>query len=154
MEFFFKSRQQILDFAAELESTAKVQLSKQKDRELVQRDITEAISRVYDGTISIVFYGSRVSGLATKHATDLDFLINTDHENNAIRIACREQENWFMNKILKHIKFNEKDKWTNVKGVFSCRTPVLKLLHVPTMTQCDVTALGVLGVNNTQLMGL
>ncbi|KAJ8680157.1 hypothetical protein QAD02_015944 [Eretmocerus hayati] len=125
------------------------QVDSEKDKELrVLKSIENTIHCKYPNAKAYIF-GSRISHLGTV-GSDLDVFL--DCENKDYLVGCsREKSQEYLLSISSY--FENEPSWTVFELLSDTRIPIIKLRHIPTGLNCDISFSNGLSVEKSKLLG-
>ncbi|XP_048518939.1 uncharacterized protein LOC109544405 isoform X3 [Dendroctonus ponderosae] len=149
IRLLFKSKENICAVAENLAKEAEDVLRNSLTRDCCKQ--LESVLLAISPNCRVYPFGSRVSGLGNKDS-DLDVFVDMDEDYFGKNFQDAKKQVMLIrgiNKILqKHKDF------AGTIPVLSARTPILKLYHIPTKLDCDLSFKHGLSVENTKFLRL
>ncbi|XP_076752625.1 uncharacterized protein LOC143424454 [Xylocopa sonorina] len=124
------------------EQSQAILLNDNKQQEIKQS--LESILKQIFPSIQVFVFGSRVTGLGLE-TSDIDIYL--DCGNTYDQDICENNFN-----IIKRTLYLHEKEWGITDTVENCRTPLIRLIHRQTGTQCDITIKNGLCVENSKLI--
>ncbi|XP_044255317.1 uncharacterized protein LOC123005576 [Tribolium madens] len=145
----FRTKAFIQEEAERMQIEANKVLENQDKMKQCCDDLERALSGIYPNCKAYSF-GSRISGLGNNQS-DLDVFMDTGDMYLGERHQDAQSQEQFVKKASKVFK-SFKDQFHSVVSIPTARTPIVKIHHIFTNLDCDISFRHGLGVENTKFL--
>ncbi|KAH0949907.1 hypothetical protein HN011_004673 [Eciton burchellii] len=109
----------------------------------------ESYLRKYIPNIKAYPFGSRISGLGTPKS-DIDIFLDCNYTYEG-KTSFRHQSQNLITLVVQYL-FHNKKLWNVQCVILNSRTPIAKVLHIPSKLICDISVSNGLAVENTKMI--